>query len=225
VWLASKGENLLTSRLDGRVARRFTPGVSRLEITLSGSAMSSQLLSRGRTAIAGALYGLRTQALLRRVAGLVACLGVIAACDTPVATEPLVPFTGEAYDLVAIDGTPLPAALEFQGVSYLVASGTMAFVDDTTADWELRDLTPVEPGPTPILAVIGADSYRQPRPDSLEVGGRQLGFLGLTPWAAGRRETTTLELRTLDPAPTDPRLPDLSTAPFGFHDLRFQRRE
>ena len=137
---------------------------------------------------------------------------------------PLPPFTGERYALVALDGQSLPAPFEFQGSTYLVGAGTIEFLTADTVEWELSELTAVSPGAPVMSAIVGQDGYRQPSRDSVEVGAEDLGAFSISPWAFGRRAADTLTWRTVDPVPSDPRVPDLESAPLGVHVWKYARQ-
>ena len=156
-----------------------------------------------------------------RRASALALVAAIACDDDPVAPEPFVPFADARYALVALDGQPLPVAFEYHGSTYLLNAATLEFVDDTTVRWRLDDLTPVPPETVP-LSIVGSFRYRQTGPDSLELSGETIGPFSISPWGYGRRTDDTLALRTVDPVPSDPRLPDVAESPFGVHLWRFR---
>lgn len=137
--------------------------------------------------------------------------------------DPGPPFIGERYDLIAVDGQPLPAAFEFEGYTYTVGASTLAFISPDTLDLELRQLTAVSVGAPNMAAIERRDGYRRPARDSIEAGAQNFGAFQLSPWAYGRRNGDTLTWRTTDPAPSDPHVPDLEGAPFGIHVWRYVR--
>jgi hypothetical protein len=156
--------------------------------------------------------------------GLLAFVGGCRDTASPV-VPPLRPFTGERYELVALDGQALPAPFEFDGYTYLLGAATIDFMRSDTLRWELGELTAVSPEAPTIVAILGDDGYQQPARDSVEVGASNLGAFRISPWAYGRRVADTLTWRTVDPMPSDPRVPDVTPAPLGVHAWRYVRQK
>ena len=133
------------------------------------------------------------------------------------------PFTGERYDLVALDGKQLPGQFESFGEPFLVDAATVTFVSDDSVDFRLVQVTPLTPGTPPTDLGVWRDQYEQPARDSIEIGAVDFDVFRVSPWAYGRRTADTLIWRTADPAPSDPRIPDIEGPPFGLHVWRFVR--
>lgn len=156
-----------------------------------------------------------------RVAALVIAATTLA-CDEP--TAPLVPFSGETYDLVELDEQSLPAPFEFNGHSYLIGAATFDFISSDSLDFELRELTAISAGAPNILMIVGREAYRQSGRNRVEIGAMDFGVFRVSPWAYGERAGDALTLESVDPRPSESWVPDMATSPLGLHMWRFARR-
>lgn len=147
----------------------------------------------------------------------------VAACSDAVAPRwsKVAPFAGERYDLVAIDGRPLPTTFVFDADSFVVATGSLEFASVDTLTWQLPAMTPLAAGGVP-TSISASAEYRQPSRDSVEVGGLDLGPVSVSPWGYGRRRADTLTVRTADQVASNSRVQ--SWGFFGVHVWQFARR-